>query len=86
MPTNKHKRKASAHNKSKALKNAQAPGLISSHPKVFIYVGLFFVALGVYFMAFEAQSEAMFGIAMLLLVSGAATTIYANFAVPKPSK
>ena len=86
MPTNKHKRKASAHNKSKTLKNAQTPGLISTHPKVFIYLGLLFVALGIYFMAFEAQSEAMFGIAMLLLVSGAATTIYANFAVPKSSK
>ena len=49
-------------------------------------VFLLFVALGIYFMAFEAQSEAMFGIAMLLLVSGAATTIYANFAVPKSSK
>jgi hypothetical protein len=86
MPTNKHKRKASAHNKSKKLKNAQTPGLITSHPKIFIYVGLFFIALGAYFMAFEAQSNAMFGLAMLLLVSGAATSIYANFSVPKLRK
>ena len=86
MPTNKHKRKASAHNKSKKLKKTQATGLVSSHPKTFIYVGLFFVVLGGYFMAFEAQSNAMFGLAMLLLVSGTATTIYANFTVPKQSK
>lgn len=85
MPANKHKRKASAHTRSKTSKNAQSPRLISLHPKVFIFIGLFFVALGIYFMAFEAQSNAMFGVAMLLLVAGTATTIYANFAVPKKS-
>lgn len=86
MPTNKHKRKASAHNKSKKLINAQTSGLITSHPKIFIYVGLFFIALGIYFMAFEAQSNAMFGLAMLLLVSGTTIAIYANFTVPKLRK
>jgi len=83
MPTNKHKRKASAHTKSKALKKVQSPGLITSHPKISISVGLFFVALGVYLMAFEAQNNAMFGFAMLSLVTGTATTIYANFTVIK---
>jgi len=82
MPTNKHKRKASAQ-KSKPLKSVRSSGLITLHPKIFISIGLFFIALGIYFMAFEAQSNAMFGIAMLLLVAGTATTIYANFAVPK---
>ncbi|ARD44028.1 hypothetical protein [Colwellia sp. PAMC 21821] len=84
MPTNKHKRKASAHATPRTAKNAKSPGLITLHPKVFMTVGLFFVALGIYIMAFESQSNAMFGIAMLSLVAGTATTIYANFTVPKP--
>ncbi|MFT5636176.1 MAG: putative membrane protein [Cognaticolwellia sp.] len=83
MPTNKHKRKASAHATPRTVKNAKSSGLIWLHPKIFIFIGLFFVALGIYLMAFEAQSNAMFGVAMLLLVTGTATTIYANFAVPK---
>lgn len=83
MPNNKHKRKAAVHNKSKKLKHTQKAGLISSHPKIFTYGGLFFIALGVYFMAFEGQSNAMFGIAMLLLVTGTATAIYANFTISK---
>lgn len=86
MPTNKHKRKAVAHNKSKKLKHTQTAGLISSHPKIFIYGGLLFSVLGVYLMAFEGQSNAMFGLAMLLLVIGTATAIYANFTVPKKGK
>lgn len=83
MPTNKHKRKASAHTKAKALKNSQTSGLITSHPKVSISVGLFFVALGLYLLAFEAQNNAMFGLAMLSIVAGTATIIYANFTVAK---
>ena len=53
---------------------------------MFIYIGLFFVAVGIYFMAFESQSNAMFGLAMLLLVSGTAIAIYANFTVSKLRK
>tara|TARA_R110000744_G_scaffold79260_10_gene155795 strand:+ start:13068 stop:13325 length:258 start_codon:yes stop_codon:yes gene_type:complete len=83
MPTNKHKRKASAHTTPRSAKNAKSPGLITLHPKIFMSVGLLFVALGLYIMAFEAQSNAMFGIAMLSLVAGTATTIYANFTLPK---
>jgi len=83
MPTNKHKRKASVHAKPKAVKNAQSSGLITSHRKMFISVGLFLVALGLYIMAFEAQSDAMFGLAMLSLVAGTATTIYAYFTIAK---
>jgi len=83
MPTNKHKRKASAHSKTKAVKSFQSSGLITSHPKVFAIAGLLFVALGLYLLAFESQNNAMFGVAMLSLIAGGATTIYANFAVPK---
>lgn len=86
MPNNKHKRKAVAHNKSKKLKHTQTTGLISSHPKIFIYGGWLFIALGVYFLAFEGQSNAMFGLAMLLLVTGTAIAIYANFTVSKSHK
>lgn len=83
MPTNKHKRKASAHSKSKKVKSAQPPGLIASHPKAFVLVGLFFVALGLYLLTFESQDNAMFGFAMLSLITGVVTTIYAKFSVSK---
>lgn len=85
MPTNKHKRKATAHPKSKgkAKSSVHSTGLITSHPKAFALVGLFLVAFGVYLLAFESQNNAMFGFAMLALVVGVVTTIYANFAAPK---
>ena len=83
MPTNKHKRKASAHSKTNISQNAQPTGFIISHPKIFVLVGLFFVALGIYLLAFESQYNAMFGLAMLSLVVGVVTTIYAKLAVPK---
>ena len=83
MPTNKHKRKASANFKTKIAKKVKSSGLISLYPKAFVVVGLFFVALGVYILTFESQDNAMFGLAMLSLVSGTATAIYVNFAVPK---
>ncbi|PKI15982.1 hypothetical protein [Colwellia sp. 12G3] len=81
MPTNKHKRKASSH--SKSSKPVQSSGLMTTHPKAFALGGLLFVALGIYLLAFESQNNAMFGIAMLSLIAGTVTTIYANFAVPK---
>ncbi|TWX69276.1 hypothetical protein [Colwellia sp. C1TZA3] len=85
MPTNKnkHKRKTAAHTKTKVAKYALSSRLITLHPKVFISLGLFFVALGLYLLAFEAKNDAMFGAAMLSLIVGTATTIYANFAIPK---
>jgi len=86
MPTNKHKRKASAHSKPKTVKSAQPSGLITSHPKIFALVGLFFIALGMYLLTFESQDNAMFGLAMLSLISGVVTTIYTNIAVPKKNK
>jgi uncharacterized membrane protein len=82
MPTNKHKRKTAAHAKPKAAKYALSSRLITLHPKAFISVGLLFVALGLYLLAFEAKNNAMFGVAMLSLIAGTATTIYANFAMP----
>jgi hypothetical protein len=83
MPTNKHKRKASAQTKPKSVKNSQSAGLITSHPRAFALGGVSFIALGIYLLAFESQHNAMFGVAMLSLIAGVVTTIYANFAVPK---
>jgi len=82
MPTNKHKRKTAAHAKPKPAKYALSSRLITLHPKAFISLGLCFVALGLYLLAFEAKNNAMFGVAMLSLITGTATTIYANFAMP----
>ena len=82
MPANKHKRKATSHVKTTSVKLTQSSGLISSHPKAFVMGGLFFVVLGLYLLAFESQNNAMFGVAMLSLIAGGATTIYANFTVP----
>ena len=86
MTRNKHKRKASAHSKTKAVKSFQSSGLITSHPKAFAIGGLFFVALGLYLLAFESQNNAMFGIAMLSLLIGIVTTFFANVALPKKKR
>lgn len=82
MPTNKHKRKASSHSKSKIAKSVQ-PGLVTSHPKLFVLVGLFFVVAGIYLLTFESQDDAMFGLAMLSLVVGVVIAIYAKITVAK---
>jgi len=83
MPANKHKRKASAQTKSKGIKGAQTPGLIASYPKSFLFAGLCFLVLGVYLLTFKSQDNAMFGVAMLSLLAGVVTTIYAKFSAPK---
>jgi len=82
MPTNKHKRKASAHSKPKTVNSAK-PGLVTSHPKVFVLIGLFFIAIGMYLLTFESQDDAMFGLAMLSLIAGVVTAIYAKIAITK---
>ncbi|MBA6265308.1 MAG: hypothetical protein V7780_06445 [Colwellia sp.] len=83
MPTNKHKRKASAHSKSHTGKNIHPKGLVISHPKIFIFVGLLLVTLSLYLLAFESQDNALFGLAMLSLIVGVVTTFYANFTLSK---
>ncbi|MEH6471213.1 MAG: hypothetical protein V7752_08185 [Halopseudomonas sp.] len=83
MPRNKHKRKASARSKPNTAKSVKPSGVITSHPKVFVLIGFFFVALGVYILVFKSQGNAMFGFAMLSLIVGMVTAIFANFAVPK---
>jgi hypothetical protein len=83
MPTNKHTRKASAHPKSNKAKQTLSSGIIVSHPKTFFIVGLFLVALGIYLLTFKSQDNAMFGFAMLSLLTGVVTTFYAKFAEPK---
>jgi len=83
MPITKHKRKATAHSKANKAKSGQSSGQISSHPKTFVFIGWLLVTLGIYLLAFESQNNAMFGVSMLSLVVGLATTIYANFAIKK---
>lgn len=80
MPTNKHKRKASAHSK---LKREKVPGLVSSHPKTFGLIGLFLIMVSVYLLFFEYQNDAMFGLAMLSLIVGLTLTIFAKIRITK---
>jgi hypothetical protein len=80
MPKNKHKRKASAHSKPKATK---APGLITRHPQVFLLIGGLLFALSIYLLTFKSQDNAMFGLAMLSLISGVILTISAKMSVTK---
>lgn len=83
MPTTKHKRKTTPHSKSKTVKRTQSAGVITSNPKVFITLGLLFVVLGVYLLAFESHDNAMFGVAMLSLIAGIVTVVYAKLTAPK---
>lgn len=83
MPTNKHKRKASAHAKPKT---AKSPGLITSHPKISTFVGLFLVALSMYLLIFESQDNAMFGLAMLSLIAGMILAISVQITATKKNK
>lgn len=83
MPTNKHKRKASAHSKPKIEK---ASGLISSHPKTFGLIGLFLIMISAYLLFFEYQDDAMFGFAMLSLIVGVTLTIFAKMRITKKNQ
>jgi len=83
MPTNKQKRKASPHTKAKTVKGNQKSGLITSHRKTFVYIGLFFVAFGIYLLTFKSHDSAMFGLAMISLIAGVITAFYASFTVAK---
>lgn len=83
MPTNKHKRKASSHVKAKSVKSSKVFGLVTSHPKAFICFGMLFVVFALYLLTFKSQDNAMFGLAMLSLLTGIVTTFYANIALPK---
>ena len=83
MPTNKHKRKASAHAKSNKANRFQSSGLMASHPKIFFLVGLFLVILGLYLLAFKSRDNAMFGLAMISLLTGIVATFYAKITLAK---
>jgi hypothetical protein len=83
MPTSKHKRKASARTKSKAVISTQSSGLITSHPKFFLLFGLFLITLSLYLLTFESQNNAMFGFAMLSLITGVVLAILAKITVTK---
>ncbi|MFT5296059.1 MAG: putative membrane protein YiaA [Colwellia sp.] len=83
MPANKQKRKASAHTKSNKAKRVQSTGLMATHPKMFFLMGLFLVSLGVYLLTFKSQDNAMFGLAMISLLTGVVTAFYAKFTLAK---
>ncbi len=83
MPTNKHKRKSSTHAKAKRSKIEKSPGLISENPKVFGTVGVLLVLLSSYLLVFKSHDNAMFGLAMLSLISGVAFTILAKISISK---
>ena len=83
MPRHTHKRKASAHTKSKTAKNVRPSGLRTSNPKVGVFLGLFFVALGAYIQVFQSHGNAMSGIAILSIIVGVVTVIIARFSVPR---
>jgi 1,4-dihydroxy-2-naphthoate octaprenyltransferase len=87
MPTNKHKRKASAHSKFKVAKNSKSSLITSmSHPKAYLLVGLFFIILSMYLLIFESQDNAMFGLAMLSFIVGVIATFYPKLVVTKNKK
>ena len=79
MPKNTHKRKASAHSKSKTIKKNKPSAGRSSNPKVFVGVGGLLVALGLYLLLFKAHGNAMTGFAMLAIIIGVVTAIIAIF-------
>ncbi|NQZ23614.1 MAG: hypothetical protein HRT53_16370 [Colwellia sp.] len=83
MTKTKHKRKASSHSKANKVKKAQSPGLIALYPKVFVLLGLFFIALGISLLAFKPQDNAIFGLAMLAILAGVVISFYAKFPVTK---
>jgi hypothetical protein len=46
-------------------------------------VGLFLVILGLYLLAFKSQDNAMFGLAMISLLTGIVATFYAKITLAK---
>ena len=85
MPGNKHKRKAVSKikHKQKSTTVVKSSGLVTSHPVAFIFVGLSLIVLGLFFIITDIQDSAMFGLALIMIIAGVATAIYANFALPK---
>jgi uncharacterized membrane protein YiaA len=83
MPANKQKRKASAHAKSNKANRVQSTGLMATHPKIFFLIGLFLLTLGIYLLTFKSQDNAMFGLAMISLLTGGVTAFYAKFTLAK---
>jgi hypothetical protein len=85
MPTNKHKRKASSH-ANKKVQNLPSSGIITLHPKSSFWTGLFLIVVSMYLLAFESQNNAMFGLAMLALITGVAVTAFAKMSLNSKSK
>lgn len=83
MPRHTHKRKASAHSKSKAAKSVSPSGRRTSNPKIGVLLGVFFVALGAYLQVFESHGNAMSGIAILSIIIGVVTVLIARFSAPR---
>lgn len=83
MPRNKHKRKASAHSKSKSVKGPRQSWIRALNPKIFVLLGVFLVALGAYLLIFKSHSGAMPGFAMLSIIAGVVIGVFAGFSLPK---
>jgi uncharacterized membrane protein len=83
MARNKHKRKASVHSNTNKVKGTQSLGLIALHPKIFVLIGLLFIALGISLLAFKSQDNAMFGLSMLSILAGVVISFYAKFPATK---
>ncbi|SEQ07913.1 hypothetical protein SAMN03080615_00319 [Amphritea atlantica] len=82
MPKNTHKRKVSAHSKSKTVKKNKVSAGRAPSPKIFIGVGVILVALGLYLLLFKAHGNAMTGFAMLAIIIGVVAAIIAIFSAP----
>ncbi|SEL86188.1 hypothetical protein SAMN05216262_12715 [Colwellia chukchiensis] len=80
MPSKKHKRKSSV---QRRMNKVKPPGLLTKHAKLFVLVGWCFILFSIYLLAFKAHDNAMFGVAMLTLISGVVLSISAQLALNK---
>lgn len=85
MPTNKRKRKAAtqSNRKHKGERKVKSPGLVTTYPTAFLYLGFFLIATGLYIFITEFQNSAKFGFAMILILFGIGTAITAKLALPE---
>ena len=88
MPTTKHKRKLVKHAKNNHKVNStdKPLSLTATHPSAIMALGVFFIVLGLYFLITGMQSNAEFGVSMLLLTIGVGIVINSNFFIIRKNK
>lgn len=88
MPANKRKRKTAtqSNKKHKADRKGKSPGLITTYPSAFLYLGFFLIATGLYIFITEFQNSAKFGFAMILILPGIGIAIAAKFSLPEKNE